>query len=74
MAAAAARAAPVETLVAVAPAAALAAALAAAGVAAAAQSRLASECTLARLAARSADNPCVRDHGTRWTGPCAAFL
>ena len=68
--AAAARAAPVETRV----AAALAAALAAAGVAAAAQSRLASECTLARRAARSADNPCVRDHGTRWTGPCAAFL
>ena len=70
MAAAAARAAPVETRVAVAPAA----ALAAAGVAAAAQSRLASECTLARRAARSADNPCVRDHDTRCFDLFAAFL
>ena len=68
--AAAARAAPVETRV----AAALAAALAAAGVAAAAQSLVACACTRAARAARLADNPCVRDHGTRWTGPCAAFL
>ena len=72
--AAAARAAPVETRVAAALAAALAAAPAAAGVAAAAQSLVACACTRAARAARLADNPCVRDHGTRWTGPCAAFL